>query len=240
MFRAYLNIGLNHLTDIKSARAIIENLLYVTPVRRLLYVGELTRGNFVHKLEHLSCYLGGVFALGVSTLTPDVLPPEEKELHAWAAKGLTYTCALVYADQLSGLGPDEITMPPRTGRKWIREIQKWKEGDRNGPAPGTGEPPAEMDPTKRDYWNTWANTHMLRPEVCVSILIDQSPFDDMSLFKTVESLFYMWRTTGDIKWRERGYEIFHAIESQTRTKYGYSAAYGIDGSHVSYRNYMPR
>ena len=61
-------------------------------------------------------------------------------------------------------------MPPRSGRKWIREIQKWKEGNRNGPAPGTGEPPAETDPTKRDYWNTWANTYMLRPEVCVSLL----------------------------------------------------------------------
>jgi hypothetical protein len=58
--------------------------------------------------------------------------------------------------------------------------------------------------------------------------------------QTVESIFYMWRTTGNIKWRERGYKIFQAIEKQTRTKYGYSTVSGIDAPRVSHRDYMPR
>lgn len=86
-------------------------------------------------------------------------------MHEWAAKGLTYTCALIYADQNSGLGPNEVTMPPRSGRKWVHEIKKWKDGGRMGPPPGTEEPPAESDPANRDYWNIWGNSYSLRPEV---------------------------------------------------------------------------
>ena len=39
----------------------------------------------------------------------------------------------------------------------------------------------------------------------------------------------MWRTTGDVKWRDRGYEIFQAIEKHARTKFGCSTVRGIDG-----------
>ena len=49
----------------------------------------------------------------------------------------------------------------------------------------------------------------------------------------------MWRTTGDVKWRERGYAIFQAIEKHARTRYGYSTVYGIDG-HVRQLDDMPR
>lgn len=50
----------------------------------------------------------------------------------------------------------------------------------------------------------------------------------------------MWRTTGDVKWRDRGYAMFRAIEKQARTKYGYATAIGIDSPHVLQRDYMPR
>jgi Glycosyl hydrolase family 47 len=49
----------------------------------------------------------------------------------------------------------------------------------------------------------------------------------------------MWRTTGDVKWRERGYAIFQAIEEHTRSKFGYTSV-----NFVSRRIYqlddMPR
>ncbi|KAJ3485307.1 hypothetical protein NLJ89_g11910 [Agrocybe chaxingu] len=40
----------------------------------------------------------------------------------------------------------------------------------------------------------------------------------------------MWRTTGDIKWRERGYGIFQAINKHARTEYGFSTFNGVDGN----------
>ena len=49
----------------------------------------------------------------------------------------------------------------------------------------------------------------------------------------------MWRTTGDVKWRERGYGIFQAIEKHARTRFGYTTVRGIDG-HVQQLDDMPR
>lgn len=33
----------------------------------------------------------------------------------------------------------------------------------------------------------------------------------------------MWRTTGDVYWREKGWEMFKAVEKHTQAKYGASA-----------------
>lgn len=38
--------------------------------------------------------------------------------------------------------------------------------------------------------------------------------------ETVESLFYMWRVTGDPKWREWGWNIFEAFQRYSRTPEG--------------------
>ncbi|KAK5160206.1 hypothetical protein LTR04_004785 [Oleoguttula sp. CCFEE 6159] len=42
-------------------------------------------------------------------------------------------------------------------------------------------------------------------------------------FKTIESVFYMYRITGDDYWREKGWKMFMAIQKYTRVEYGYSA-----------------
>lgn len=41
--------------------------------------------------------------------------------------------------------------------------------------------------------------------------------------EAIESVFYMWRMTGDTYWREAGWRMFTAIDKHTRTKYGNSA-----------------
>jgi mannosyl-oligosaccharide alpha-1,2-mannosidase len=53
----------------------------------------------------------------------------------------------------------------------------------------------------------------------------------------------MWRTTGDVKWREHGYKVFQAIEKHARTKFGYSTVRiesTIDEGNVFQFDYMPR
>ena len=50
----------------------------------------------------------------------------------------------------------------------------------------------------------------------------------------------MWKTTGDVKWRERGYGIFQAIERHARTRYGYATVRGIDDGVVQQLDDMPR
>jgi mannosyl-oligosaccharide alpha-1,2-mannosidase len=50
----------------------------------------------------------------------------------------------------------------------------------------------------------------------------------------------MWRTTGDVKWRERGYRIFQAMEKHTRTEYGYTSIRGVNTKIVQKLDDMPR
>lgn len=42
--------------------------------------------------------------------------------------------------------------------------------------------------------------------------------------QTVESIFYMWRLTKDVKYREWGWRIAKAIEAHAKTPYGYVPA----------------
>ena len=63
----------------RATTHIINNLLYVSPTRQLLYVTDTTyptyehRGRPSHIFEHLSCFLPGLLALGAHTLPLDNL-----------------------------------------------------------------------------------------------------------------------------------------------------------------------
>ncbi|KJA15404.1 glycoside hydrolase family 47 protein [Hypholoma sublateritium FD-334 SS-4] len=210
--------ALSHLffhSDIKSANGIVNNLIYVTPNRGLMYAGDIDNKKFIPRYQHLTCYLPGMLMLGVSVLQYD-LTETEKEHHKWVAEGLAYTCYISYRDQKTNLGPEILGMV--TGKRWMDEVTAWKASGRVGNPPGLSEPPAEKDKAKRDYSN-WDSKYMLRPE-------------------TVESIYYMWRFTGDLKWRNRGYEIYQAIEEHTRTEFGYASISDVD-SGLRHMDEMP-
>ena len=62
--------------------------------------------------------------------------------------------------------------------------------------------------------------------------------------ETVESLFYMWRVTGEPKYREWGWQIFQAFQRHSRTPEGAYATVevplpGIQGSGGSHRCRRP-
>jgi hypothetical protein len=164
------------LPDVEAVDGIIENLLYVSPQRGLLYVTD-TSGDARYpsgKLEHLSCFLAGLLALGHATL------PSPPDTHLWAAQGLATTCWLTYADTATGLGPDEVSFRPPSGGdpeeyarwsrgefKWVHALQKWEDGGRVGPVPGTAdvEPITDHEDIEAREWSTNGRTgYLLRPE----------------------------------------------------------------------------
>ncbi len=83
-----------------------------------------------------------------------------------AATGLAESCWLMYADQPTGLGPDEVLM--QQGELWIKEMQKWRKRGRRGIPPGVGEkePVHSTQMKDRDY-ALRRPSYVLRPEVRV-------------------------------------------------------------------------
>ncbi|KAF9464248.1 glycoside hydrolase family 47 protein [Collybia nuda] len=203
-----------HDQYLKSIDGILKNLFFVSPTRGLLYVTDTHMGYPTHNLEHLSCFLAGLLALGTHTLH---LPAHVAERHQWAAEGLAYTCYISYVDQGSGVGPDGLLM--EEGKKWVDELELWEMTGREGGVPPglkEGGPKAKGE---RDYTNSSQN-YLLRPE-------------------TVESLFILWKTTGDAKWRERGYEIFKAIMRVSKTHFGFASISAVDRIIPPKSNEMP-
>ncbi|KAG8877986.1 hypothetical protein FRB97_002872 [Tulasnella sp. 331] len=197
---------------VKAIDGIIENLLYISPTRNLLYVTDSRAGTGrrpSNKLEHLSCFLPGVIALGVKYLPIDIelgYDAEKKKLWGWAAEGLGRTCWMTYADQVSGLGPDEVMFkawsddPSQTRGLWIAHVRNWEKTahSTNAVPPGVrdGEPLRGKARAVMDY-HARNDNYQLRPE-------------------TIESLYVLFKTTGDSVWRERAWEIFEAIRKHAR------------------------
>ncbi|KAG5647841.1 hypothetical protein DXG03_007765 [Asterophora parasitica] len=226
-----------------------------------------------HVFEHLSCFLPGLLALGAHTLpldnldslgiSPEDIGAEElfgaarrnhdmlsddyglKRIHLWAAEGLAQTCYLTYADQPTGLGPDEMVMRTTESRSWdkkasmwrvrwqnvlwIDAMKKWKKSGSRGAPPGLetkkpvlykSEEEERRGRSDRDYGLRKAG-YLLRPE-------------------TVESLYILWRVTGDPMWRERGRQIFEAIEREAKTPNGYASLRSVDVSPAILDDDMPR
>ena len=75
---------------------IIDNLLYLSPKRQLLYVTDIPTGPGgmpTNKQEHLSCFAPGIIALSAKYL-PLGSAFDKKTYRKWmgAAKGLAKTC----------------------------------------------------------------------------------------------------------------------------------------------------
>jgi mannosyl-oligosaccharide alpha-1,2-mannosidase len=170
-----------------------------------------------HTFEHLSCFLPGLLALGARTLPltnlasiginlndlAKDLSAESKadyarlsefnlrDVHIWAAEGLAQACYLTYADQPSGLGPDEMVVyatPDKKrpnarvlgGKRWIDALDAWKRSGARGVPPGVAPTPAvvysEEDrmngPDKGEPLRDYALRkigYLLRPEASCSL-----------------------------------------------------------------------
>ncbi|KAI0782674.1 glycoside hydrolase [Abortiporus biennis] len=216
---------------------IITNLLYLSPTRSLLYVTDISGPHNIpsHKLEHLSCFLPGLLALGVHTLPESAftkkrnstLPHYDKlhnfdlrDLHMWAATGLAETCWLLYADGVNGLGTEQVGFvvpPPKdrdhpkewwlraTGNPWIEAMDTWRETGQQGIPPGVG----EKEPVR--------NTSILARDYTI-----RRP-EYILRPEVVESVYFMWRVTNEERWRDRGWAMFEAMEKHTKVESGYSA-----------------
>ena len=169
----------------KTTTRILTSLMYTTPKRSLLYVTDVAHLSTkspvpTRRFEHLSCFLPGLLALGVHTLPesafrlPKGLPRDVtwelnhynlRDLHMMAATGLAESCWLMYADEPTGLGPEEVMM--RQGITWLEDLKRWREKGAPGrPVPGVEEKnPVLKEGIETREYVVKRRECVLRPEV---------------------------------------------------------------------------
>ncbi|KAI1785675.1 seven-hairpin glycosidase [Ganoderma leucocontextum] len=230
---------------------VLTRLLYVTPNRDLLYVTGTSTDKFYpsREFEHLACFFPGLLALGAYSLPLNLssidvahLNPEAQRqyrllerydlraLHMAAAEGLATSCWLLYADMPTGLGPEIAEMNPKSGL-WINAVEEWQANGGEGPLPG-------LRPKKPIPYTTAAGGSKARVEGPWDYVVKRSEY--FLRPETIESMYIMWRTTGDPVWRERAWDIFQAIERETKTQSGYASLKNVAESPAPKTDEQPR
>jgi hypothetical protein len=177
------------------------------------------------------------------------------DLHMRAAKGLAYTCWALYASTESGIGPESVRfdMPSRPEGEtavpwavrdryallqWGPRVAEWEQSGRKGGLVGTeeeagkkawkwwrkeGEKPRENGfiPDIEKDWLWKDQRYLLRPEA-------------------IEAMYLLWKTTGDKKWRERGWKMFDAANRHTRNEFAYASVHHVHRSDPEQFDDMPR
>jgi hypothetical protein len=150
------------------------------------------------KMDHLVCFMPGTIALGATGGIPE---KEARKLPTWnarkdeemdLARELTKTCIGMYKVMATGLAP---------------EIAHFHVDDPPLPASAPHKSPATFDEAADAEWR---KDFVLKPQDNHNL---QRP-------ETVESLFYMWRITGDEIYREWGWDMFKAFLNYTAVDEG--------------------
>ncbi|TIB40499.1 hypothetical protein E3P86_00661 [Wallemia ichthyophaga] len=139
------------------------------------------------KWEHLSCFSGGMVALGSKILNR----PQDMSL----ASKLTKSCFEMANSTITGLAPESaiFDLSEREVTKVVRTI-----------------PPTWPRPYR---YISMSSVHLGRPEI-------------------IESIFVMYRLTGEDIWRERAWRLFTSWTRHTYSKYGFSAIEDVDSDRV--------
>ncbi|KAJ2763210.1 mannosyl-oligosaccharide alpha-1,2-mannosidase [Coemansia sp. BCRC 34490] len=184
-----------------AMEGIKKYLVAVSPNQNQTFIGELLSPNsanpeFSPKMDHLVCFLSGNLALG-ATQGRSLAEMSPLELSASNREDL------VLARELAETC---VRMYFDTASGLAPEIAyfRW-----TNPATGVEK---LFD----------ANTQLVKPNG--DILVHASDRHNLLRPETVESLFILWRITGEAKWRDYGWQIFEAFEKWARLSdgHGYS------------------
>lgn len=157
--------------------------------------------------EHLSCFIGGLYALGGRLF-------DNKEYLDVGAK-LARGCAYAYKSFQTGIMPERYNMvlcpgpDHRKGCAWNEDIYI---------AEATSRP--QYHPNLPTGFTTAKDPrYILRPEA-------------------IESVFILWRITGDPIWRETAWEMFEAVSQATSTDYANAAILDVTDESAKKEDYM--
>lgn len=151
------------------------------------------------KMDHLVCFMPGTIALAVTgglTLAEARRQPswsKQQEEDILLARELTKTCMGMYRSTATGLAPEIAHFELADPPKMYRTEVLHSRSD-----------------MERDENAEWKKDFVIKPADSHNL---QRP-------ETVESLFYLWRITGDDIYREWGWEMFDSFVKHTMVENG--------------------
>ncbi|KAI8321873.1 hypothetical protein GQ54DRAFT_297731 [Martensiomyces pterosporus] len=189
----------------KAMEGVKKYLVTTTPHQRLTYVGELTgvgsgAPSFNPKMDHLVCFLGGNLALGATRGHP-----------------------------LSNTPPTSLTARDREDLILARELAETCAhmyfDTQSGLAPEIAYFQWK-DPSTGQIAEFQKSDQLMQPDG--DILVHRGDRHNLLRPETVETLFILWRITGEEKWRQYGWRIFKAFEQWARySDGGYTSLHDI-------------
>ncbi|KAK0667578.1 family 47 putative glycoside hydrolase [Cercophora samala] len=185
----------------EALQGVRKHLITYTEPSQFTIIGERPSGlkkELSPKMDHLVCFMPGTIALaatgGLTEKEARGLPTwtEKNEADMQLARELMHTCWGMYKYMATGLAA---------------EITYFNIPKEPLPASAPHKAPAEFDPDPEAEW---------RKD------FDVKPQDSHNLQRpeTVESLFYMWRITGEEKYRDWGWEMFKSFMNYTAVEDG--------------------
>ncbi|KAG1053345.1 hypothetical protein G6F43_004572 [Rhizopus delemar] len=205
-----------------SIRSMKQHMLRQIPGYDMLLLPpyDTFRQKAENSMDHLTCFVPGMLAMGSKTFNE----PEDMDI----AKGLLETCVFMYRTTKTGLSPENW---------YISEIERYNPITYNKTR-------AELE-RARDWWyddgeipTVQKTKNKPTTEYDINYKLPPVRSRPPSLFfgderyilrpETVESLFILYRITGDQKYQEYGWEIFQAIDKWCKTKSAFAAFQNVD------------
>ncbi|KAI1423743.1 glycoside hydrolase [Xylaria sp. FL1777] len=161
------------------------------------------------RTQHLTCFTGGMVGMAAKIFNR----PTDLEI----AAELTDGCVWSYSGTPSGIGPEIFFYIPCEDNdcqwsesQWHTAIKKqWGSGQKGESM--TEKQIADLIDARRlprGMVEVYDRRYQLRPEA-------------------IESVFYMYRLTGDPKWMDKAWAMFTSIEKHTRTAFASAALYDV-------------
>src|SRR5438270_9395192 len=96
--------------------AVVGHLLQTSQQSHLKYLADMKYDRLEHKMDHLCCFAGGLFALGSRTFTDE----SKKKEHMDIGAGITHTCHESYNRSATGIGPESFRFTESVEAKAVR------------------------------------------------------------------------------------------------------------------------
>ncbi|KAF4982006.1 hypothetical protein FZEAL_2256 [Fusarium zealandicum] len=178
--------------------------------------GEQPKYSSVPRGQHLTCFAGGMVGMASRIFNR----PADLEI----ASQLTDGCIWAYNATQTGLGPEVFSFIPCSGvetadakdcawseERWLKAVEEQHAPDFNPP------------PMRGSEWKKPTVQDILKKHNLPKGMTQVSDGRYILRPEAIESIFIMYRITGDSEWMDKAWTMFETIEKVTRTEIAASA-----------------